>query len=246
MDEEGLVPNARVIAKTVDSAFFTGPLRSPARIQNSFANESFIDELAAAAGSTPSPSGFATSATSGSARDRGGREGVGLELRNSPKPASKGDIATGRGMSAMQYEGEDGYAATVAEVEVNKRTGKVRVTRVVVAHDVGIIINPRGIKAQIEGTSSTVSPARSRRRSCSTARRRRAETGRLTRCSASPSSRGQDRARQPAERGPDRLGRERDDGDPGGDRNAIFDATGARIRRLPFTAARVKAALAEL
>ena len=51
----------------------------------------------------------------------------------------------------MQYEGEDGYAATVAEVEVNKTHGQVRVTRVVVSHDVGIIINPRGIKAQIEG-----------------------------------------------------------------------------------------------
>ena len=52
-DEEGKVPNGRVIARTVDSPFFTGPLRSPARIQNSFANESFIDELAHAAGADP-------------------------------------------------------------------------------------------------------------------------------------------------------------------------------------------------
>ena len=52
-DEEGLVRNARVIAHTLDSAFFTGPLRSPARIQNTFANESFIDELAAAAKADP-------------------------------------------------------------------------------------------------------------------------------------------------------------------------------------------------
>ena len=51
----------------------------------------------------------------------------------------------------MQYEGIDGYAGVVCEVEVNKKTGKVRVTRVVVSHDVGIIINPNGIKAQIEG-----------------------------------------------------------------------------------------------
>ena len=45
----------------------------------------------------------------------------------------------------------DGYAGIVCEIEVNKRTGKMRVTRVVVSHDVGIIINPTGLKAQIEG-----------------------------------------------------------------------------------------------
>jgi hypothetical protein len=47
------VPNKRVIARTVDSAFFTGPLHSPARIQNSFANEKFIVELTSAAGVDP-------------------------------------------------------------------------------------------------------------------------------------------------------------------------------------------------
>ena len=127
-DEEGVVPNARVIAKTVDSPFFTGPLRSPARIQNSFANESFIDELAAAAGVDPVT--FRLRYV-GDERLRHvievAAKAAGWQLRNSPKPASKGDIATGRGISAMQYEGEDGYAGTVAEVEVNKTTGKVRV-----------------------------------------------------------------------------------------------------------------------
>ena len=52
-DEDGTVPNARVVTRTVDSPFFTGPLRSPARIQNTFVNESFVDELAAAAGADP-------------------------------------------------------------------------------------------------------------------------------------------------------------------------------------------------
>ena len=52
-DEQGKVPNARVVSRSVRSPFFTGPLRSPARIQNSFANESFIDELAAAAKADP-------------------------------------------------------------------------------------------------------------------------------------------------------------------------------------------------
>ena len=51
--EGGKVPHARVVSRSVRSPFFTGPLRSPARIQNTFANESFIDELAAAANADP-------------------------------------------------------------------------------------------------------------------------------------------------------------------------------------------------
>ena len=122
LEEEGTVPNARVIAKTVDSPFFTGPLRSPARIQNTFANESFIDELAAAAGADPVT--FRLRYV-GDERLRHvievAAKAADWQLRNSPKPASKGDIATGRGFSAMQYEGEDGYAGIVAEIEVNKK-----------------------------------------------------------------------------------------------------------------------------
>ena len=57
---------------------------------------------------------------------------------------------------------------------------------------------------------------------------------------------GQDRARQPAEQGPTGSGENAMTAIPAAIGNAIFDATGARIRRLPFTAARVKAALAEL
>jgi nicotinate dehydrogenase subunit B len=173
--------------RTVDSAFFTGPLRSPARIENWFANESFIDELAAAAGVDP-----VTYRLRYVGDERlwhvieVAAKAAGWELRNSPKPASKGDLATGRRIAAMQYEGIDGYARTVCEVEVNKKTGKVRVTRVV-AHDVGIIINPRTSRRRSRGTWFTAS--RSRRRSFSTARPPRAGTGRAIRCSASPSSR---------------------------------------------------------
>ena len=107
-DEEGLVPNARVIARTVDSPFFTGPLRSPARIQNSFANECFIDELAAAAKASI-PSTFRLRYVGDQRlrrRDRGRRQGGRLAAAPSPKPASKGDVATGRGFAAMQYEGD--------------------------------------------------------------------------------------------------------------------------------------------
>lgn len=45
----------------------------------------------------------------------------------------------------------EAYVATVAEVHVNTSTGAIRVTRVVVAHDGGLIINPDGLRHQIEG-----------------------------------------------------------------------------------------------
>jgi nicotinate dehydrogenase subunit B len=247
-DEEGLVPNARVVAKTVDSSFFTGPLRSPARIQNSFANESFIDELAAEAGVDPVT--FRLRYV-GDERLRDvievAAKTAGWELRNSPKPASKGDIATGRGFAAMQYEGIDGYAGVVCEVEVNKKTGKVRVTRVVVSHDVGIIINPRGLKAQIEG-NVVHGVSRALKEEVvldgKTSKSRDWESYQVLRFTELPAIKIAliNRPSEP----PTGSGENAMTAIPPAVANAIFDATGARIRRLPLTPARVKAALAEL
>jgi CO/xanthine dehydrogenase Mo-binding subunit len=247
-DEEGLVPNARVIAKTVDSAFFTGPLRSPARIQNSFANESFIDELASAAGVDPVTYRLRYV---GDERLRHCIEVVakaaGWQLRNSPKPASTGDIATGRGIAAMQYEGEDGYAATVCEVEVNKKTGKVRVTRVVVSHDVGIIINPRGIKAQIEG-NVVHGVSRALKEEVvldgKTSKSRDWDSYQVLRFTELPEVKIS-LINRPNE-APTGSGENAMTAIPAAVANAVFDATGARIRRLPLTPARVKAAIAQL
>jgi nicotinate dehydrogenase subunit B len=242
------VPNARVVAKTVDSSFFTGPLRSPARIQNSFANESFIDELAAEAGVDPVT--FRLRYV-GDERLRDvievAAKTAGWELRNSPKPASKGDIATGRGFAAMQYEGIDGYAGVVCEVEVNKKTGKVRVTRVVVSHDVGIIINPRGLKAQIEG-NVVHGVSRALKEEVvldgKTSKSRDWESYQVLRFTELPAIKIAliNRPSEP----PTGSGENAMTAIPPAVANAIFDATGARIRRLPLTPARVKAALAEL
>ena len=247
-DEQGLVPNARVIARTVDSPFFTGPLRSPARIQNTFANESFIDELAAAAGVDPVTYRLRYV---GDKRLRHvievAAKAAGWELRNSPKAPSRGEVATGRGIAAMQYEGIDGYAATVCEVEVNKRTGKVRVTRVVVAHDVGIIINPKGLKAQIEGNvvhgvsralkEEVVLDGR-------TSKSRDWESYQVLRFTELPEIKIA-LINRPNE-APTGSGENAMTAIPAAVANAVFDATGARIRRLPLTPARVKSAIAQL
>jgi len=129
-------------------------IRTPGRMQNTFANESFIDELAAAAGMDPIEFrlGYLDPA------DQRGIEVLNRaaalarwETRPSPKAKADGDILTGRGVSYVKYELVRTYVAAVAEVEVERSTGAVRVTRFYVAHDCGQIINPDGLKNQIEG-----------------------------------------------------------------------------------------------
>jgi CO/xanthine dehydrogenase Mo-binding subunit len=54
-------------------------------------------------------------------------------------------------MSAVAYEGDNGYVAMVAEVAIDQTSGRITVTRLVVAQDCGPISNPDGMKNQIEG-----------------------------------------------------------------------------------------------
>ena len=244
-DEEGKVPNARVVSRSVASPFFTGPLRSPARIQNTFANESFIDELAAAAKADPveyrlryvgDPRLRDVITVAAKAAD--------WQARPSPKAKTSGNIVTGRGIAAMQYEGIDGYAGSVVELEVNKRTGKVRVTRVVCSHDVGLIINPDGIRSQLEGNVvHGISRALMEEVSLDAKRATSTdwESYRVLRFTDLPEIKFAliNRTSQP----PKGVGENLMTAIPAAVANAIFDATGVRMRRLPFTPARVKAAL---
>ena len=62
-----------------------------------------------------------------------------------------GDVVTGRGVSYCKYELVRTYIAVIAEVEVKRSTGEIHATRFYVAHDCGQIINPDGVKNQIEG-----------------------------------------------------------------------------------------------
>ena len=69
----------------------------------------------------------------------------------SAKAKSKGNIAKGRGIAYVRYNNSITYVATVADVEVNQQTGKVRVTDLYIAHDCGQMINPNGVENQIQG-----------------------------------------------------------------------------------------------
>ena len=86
-------------------------------------------------------------------RGEGGGEGGELGRASSPKPRLHREtgIATGRGIACVAYEGDNGYAAMVAEVEVDQDTGKITVKRIVVSNDCGPISNPDGLRNQIEG-----------------------------------------------------------------------------------------------
>jgi CO/xanthine dehydrogenase Mo-binding subunit len=119
-------------------------MRSLGAFANTFANESFMDELAVAAGIDPlafrlryldDPRARAVLETA--ARRAGWGE---------PLPAGEG-----RGLAFARYENTEAYVATVAEVAVDAATGVVRVRRIIVAHDCGQIINPDGVRNQIEG-----------------------------------------------------------------------------------------------
>ncbi|SNT60867.1 CO or xanthine dehydrogenase, Mo-binding subunit [Streptosporangium subroseum] len=122
----------------------TTALRSLGGFSNSFANESFFDELAHAGGHDPLELRIASLPDPRAVA-------VCEALRDVWRTRPPGGDGTGAGVAFHQYEVVNAYVATYAEVRVDPDTGKVTVTRVVVAHDCGLIVNPDGLRNQIEG-----------------------------------------------------------------------------------------------
>jgi nicotinate dehydrogenase subunit B len=148
----GTVKSERVLLHSVRSVFWTGPLRSPARLQNTFAHECFLDELAARGKADPVAYRLRhLSHARLSDVVKAAAKASNWDPRPSPKMNDRSGIATGRGMACVAYEGDNGYAAMVAEVEVDPATGKIALKRIVVANDSGPISNPDGLRNQIEG-----------------------------------------------------------------------------------------------
>jgi CO/xanthine dehydrogenase Mo-binding subunit len=178
-------------------------------------------------------------------------EAYGWDSRPSPHPSSGGPVLTGRGM-AYAYRGRSAVAE-IAEVEVDRRTGRVWVKRLVCAHDCGLVINPDGLRRTIEGN---LLHGLSR----ALLEEVQFDTEKVTSVdwNTHPTLRHRD--------APERIDVVIVNGDPEPDRpdlpaygagepsikpvfaavaNAIYDATGVRIRRVPFRAERVLAALEE-
>jgi len=151
------VPNQRIVAHLVNWHFpepiplRTSNLRAPGDIARCFASESLIDEIAADL--KVDPLEFRLRNLSGNKRGtdclQSAADKAGWQKRPSPAPVAAGNIAKGRGIALTQRANT--YVATVAEVEVNKSTGQVAVKRIVCSHDCGLMINPDGVKNQVEG-----------------------------------------------------------------------------------------------
>jgi nicotinate dehydrogenase subunit B len=160
------IPNRRMIAEVVslpmiwETPLRTGNLRDPNGPQVTFAGESFIDELAAAAEADPMQ--FRLKLLNANATDDSGfrrarsiavvkaaAETYGWDTRPSPRRRGGGDILTGRGI-AYTYRGQT-VLAVIAEVDVNRKTGHVWVKRLVCAHDCGLVVNPESLRRAIEG-----------------------------------------------------------------------------------------------
>ncbi|MDB5649526.1 MAG: molybdopterin binding aldehyde oxidase and xanthine dehydrogenase, partial [Hyphomicrobiales bacterium] len=125
-------------------------LRDPLGPEIHFANESFIDEVAFTTGKDPVAFRLATATEP---RDKevikAAADKAGWQPRTAARKQRNGDIAIGQGIAYSQRNGT--RVAIVAEVEVNTKTGKVRGRKFTVAHDCGIAINPRLLTQGIEG-----------------------------------------------------------------------------------------------
>ena len=244
----GTIVSERVLTHTIESRFFTGPLRSPSRLQNTFAHECFLDEIAAHVKADP------VAYRLRHVRDRRLKDVIAAAAnaaswtaRPSPRPdRSSTGVAAGRGMACVVYEGDNGYVAMVAEIEVDRETGRIVAKRFVVAQDCGPISNPDGMRNQIEGGALqgfsralgeevtwddhqvTSIDWRTYHSLPLGFEVPQIESVLINRPDAEASGAGETAITVVAAA----VG------------NAIFDATGARLREVPFTPERVKAALA--
>jgi CO/xanthine dehydrogenase Mo-binding subunit len=243
----GTVQSERVLTHTVRSPFFTGPLRSPSRLQNTFAHECLMDEVASRVKADPVEYRLRHLTDRRlSEVIRAVAKAAGWQPRPSPqRDLRQSGIARGRGLACVIYEGDNGHVAMVAEVDVDRTSGKVSARRLVVAQDCGPISNPDGMRQQIEGGAlqglsralgEEVTWDDSHVTSIDWQSYRSLPLGFSVPAIdsvliESPGERAAGAGETAITVVAAAIG------------NAIFDATGARIRQVPFTAERVRTAL---
>jgi nicotinate dehydrogenase subunit B len=129
-----------------DNPIRTSALRTLGAYANVFAIESFMDELAAAAGADPVAFRLAQT------RDPRARAVIEAVAKAANwKPNEKGDGSRGRGFGFARYKTVATYNAVIVDIEIDRASGAIKVPRVWTAVDSGQIINPDGLTNQIEG-----------------------------------------------------------------------------------------------
>ena len=153
------VPNLRVTVNDMPPILRASWLRGVSALPNSFAHESFVDELAMAAGQDPVQYRLRhLEDPRASELLQATAERAGWESRTSPrKTLGENGLLQGQGVAYARYIHSRwpgfgaAWAAWVANVEVNPRTGEVHVRKVVVGHDAGLTVNPAGVEHQVHG-----------------------------------------------------------------------------------------------
>lgn len=242
----------RVVAHDMPPIVRASWFRGVSALPNTFAHESYIDELATEAGVDPIEY-----------RLRYLKDPRAVDLVNAvaeragwtprpvwQEPEAEGDIVRGRGFAYALYVHSKfpGYGAAwsawIADVAVNKSTGDVSVTRVVAGQDSGLMINPDGVRHQIHGnviqsTSRALMEEVSFDRTAVASR----EWGTYP-IIKFPDVPKIDVLMLPRQDQPPLgVGESASVPSAAAIANAIFDATGVRFRELPFTPERILAGL---
>ena len=228
-----------------DAPLRPAPIRSPGKPANCFAVESFVDELAAAIGADPVEF-----------RLRGLKDPRAIEVlkrtatlmnwqsRPYQVASASNGIARGRGISFVHYKHSETYVGMGMEVAVDRASGRIAVERVACAHDCGQIINPDGVRSQVEGSIlQTISRVLMEEVKFDRSRVVSVDWSSypILRFSGVPKIDIDliDRPTQP----PLGAGEAACAAVGAALANAVHDATGVRLRTIPFTPDRVKAAL---
>lgn len=223
----------------------TSHMRDPVGLQIQFASEQFIDELAAATGEDPVAFRLRyLTAPRDQAVVKAAAQKAGWQPRTSPQRERSGDLLKGRGIAYAQRGGT--ILAVVAEIEVERKTGRIWGRKFTVAHDCGLVVNPEGLRYTIEGglvqalSRSLFEEVRFDRNMVTSVdwssypilemkdAPESIDVVLINRPEAAPTGAGEATSRVV----------------PAAVANAFFDATGVRLRRAPMTPERVMAALA--
>lgn len=235
-----VIPNVRATGHVVENLLRSIYMRSPGSHATDFANESFIDELAAAA--KVDPLDFRLRHMTGIDIDMLGRVRKNSGWVTGPSPSAAAS-STDRYVRGRGF-GHGRACATIAEVEVDRQTGKVRVLQAWIAYSPGLIVNPDGLMNQIEqATLQGFSRILTEEITFDTAKITSIDwvSHPILRFSEIPKLNIEIVNRPDLPLGG--AGEIPTNGAISSIGNAIFNATGVRIRRAPFTPERVLAAL---